>query len=43
MANLQSLERMYRDASDVTIKSIEEVSFPYSWEWQGEEARNPLK
>lgn len=28
---------------DVAVFSIEDISFPYSWEWEGNEPKNPLK
>lgn len=41
--NKDDVQDKFADSTDVTVFSIEEISFPYSWDWVGEEARTPLK
>ena len=41
--NKNALQQKFAYAQDVSIFSLEEISFPYSWNWNGEEANNPLK
>lgn len=41
--NKKAIQSKFIKSSDVAVKSIEEISFPYAWEWNGNKPCNPLR
>jgi len=41
--NQKEIQEQFNNSKDISIKSIEDITFPYLWTWNGEVPCNPLR